>query len=133
MYVCMYFPLLTGRIVLSNKKNLKKYSIVFLSIFKKMLFGGPCTIHLQEFFPILETLLTRAFWCRYQLLFWLFYYLYHNKTLFWTLSLWWLGFAFNIITIRPRFVTRYNLFEHIVQCCQYLLSEVHATLFFLNI
>ena len=37
-----YFPLLTGRIVLSNKKrNLRKYSVVlFLRIFKKKVFGG---------------------------------------------------------------------------------------------
>ena len=39
-----YFPLLTERIVLSNKKrNLRKFSVVFLSIFhKKKVFGGPC-------------------------------------------------------------------------------------------
>ena len=31
-----YFPLLTGRIVLSNKnRNLSKYSVVFLSVFQK--------------------------------------------------------------------------------------------------
>ena len=38
------FPLLTGRIVLSNKKsNLRKYSPGFLKHFpKKKVFGGPC-------------------------------------------------------------------------------------------
>ena len=42
-----YFPLLTGRIVLSNeKRNLRKYSVVFLKHFqKKEVFGGPCIIH----------------------------------------------------------------------------------------
>ena len=40
-----YFPLLTGRIVLSNKKrNLRKYSVVVLKAFsKKKVFGGVCT------------------------------------------------------------------------------------------
>ena len=39
-----YFPLLNERIVLSNKKrNLRKYSLVFLSILQKNeVFGGPC-------------------------------------------------------------------------------------------
>ena len=40
-----YFPLLTGRIILSNKKsNLRKYSVFFFKHFpkKKMVLGGPC-------------------------------------------------------------------------------------------
>ena len=40
-----YFPLLTGRIVLSNKKrNLRRYSVVcfFKDFPKKNVFGGPC-------------------------------------------------------------------------------------------
>ena len=38
-----YFPLLTGRIVLSNKKrNFKKYSVVWFEHFpKKKIYGGP--------------------------------------------------------------------------------------------
>ena len=44
-----YFPLLTGRIVLSNKKiNLGKYSIVFLSIFQKKVFGGPYIYNMES-------------------------------------------------------------------------------------
>ena len=42
---CMASRSMTGRIVLSNKKRtLRKYSVVFVSIFpkKKKLFGGPC-------------------------------------------------------------------------------------------
>ena len=44
-----YFPLLTGRIVLSNKKrNLRKYSVVFLRHFpKKKLFNEPCTTRVE--------------------------------------------------------------------------------------
>ena len=40
------FPLFTGRIVLSNKKNLRKYSVVFFKAFSKnkKLFGGPIII-----------------------------------------------------------------------------------------
>ena len=39
-----YFPLLIGRIILSNKKrNLRKYSVVIFKAFsKKKVFGGPC-------------------------------------------------------------------------------------------
>ena len=42
-FVWNYFPLLTGKIVLSNKKrNLRKYSVFFLKHFpkKKKVFGG---------------------------------------------------------------------------------------------
>ena len=57
-----YFPLLTGRTVLSNKKrNLRKYSIDFFKAFskkifwkkafsKKKLFGGPCTSDILKAF-----------------------------------------------------------------------------------
>ena len=45
-YCMASHPLLTGRILLSNKeRNLRKYSVVFFKSFskkKKKLFGGPC-------------------------------------------------------------------------------------------
>ena len=50
-FECNCFPLLTGRIVLTNKKrNLRKYSVVFfLKHFpKKKVFGGPCSKLFEE-------------------------------------------------------------------------------------
>ena len=55
-----YILLLTGRIVLSNKKrNLKKYSVVFfLKQFpkKKKLFGGSCILHDSDLLFSLRTI-----------------------------------------------------------------------------
>ena len=52
----IYFPLLSGRIVLSNKKwNFRKYSVFFLKQFpkKKKLFGGPCISAVKNYIVIL--------------------------------------------------------------------------------
>ena len=82
------------------------------------------------FFPILETLLKRAFWYRQRLLFRFFFYLLnHSKTFSfqWCLPMW-----------EEEKVSggSYDVFEQIwmvVERRQHLLNDVHAMLFLLKI
>ena len=51
-YQWNYFPLLTGRIVLSNKKrNLRKYSVVLVAFSKKKSYLGPRTFQSKFYYP----------------------------------------------------------------------------------
>ena len=89
------------KIVLQVYELWSKYNRYF-QFFQKVL---QVNTFMPAFFPILETLLKRAFWCRQQLQFRFFFYLLNR----WKTD--WFVYGINVIAIHPWFVTENALFS----------------------